>query len=227
MAKAIAFATAHHTQPSPVGPQRPGQRPPRLWRALLARRGGRRPLTFRAAPSLAEPSHAGGARQCLASSRPLSVGCVFTRTIPASMAKAIAFATVVHRQPSPVGPQRPGQRPPRPRRALFARPVGRWPLVSRAGPSLLDPSPAGGGEAVTRLFPPGRGCALASGMRFHTYYLFGIHGEGHRLRHRAPSAALTGRASKARPAPAPPMAGASRPPGRALASGISCRAVSA
>ncbi len=136
------------------------------------------------------------------------------------MAKAIAFATSRHRQASPVGPQRPGQRPPRAWRALLARRVGRWPRESRAAPSPVDPPRAGGGEAVPRLFPPGH-----RRVRVHTHHPC-IIGEGHCLSHFPTSASLTGRASKARPAPAPRMAGASRPPGRAPASGISCRAVS-
>jgi len=114
------------------------------------------------------------------------------------MAKAIAFATSRHRQPAPDGPQRPGQRPPRPWRALLARRGKRWPLALRAEPTPVDPAPAGGGEAAPRLLPPGQ-----RRVRVHTHRRH-PHGEGHRLRHRATllpaRSGLKGPAS-ARPAP--------------------------
>ncbi|MCA3504690.1 MAG: IS110 family transposase [Rhodobacter sp.] len=51
-------------------------------------------------------------------------------------------------------PNAPGQRPPRPRRALPARRVGRWPLCLPDLPVYGAPSRAGGGNAMRFLFPP-------------------------------------------------------------------------
>ncbi len=64
MAKAIAFATAHHRQTSPVG---------------------RRPLASGAEPSLFEPIRAGGARQCLAFSRPDHRPALYAPTKPKTL----------------------------------------------------------------------------------------------------------------------------------------------
>jgi len=137
-------------------------------------------------------------------------------SVPAGRAKA---PSPLHWQgPSPLpqrhagirtgrGPKAPGQRPPRPRRALPARRVGRWPLCLLDLPVFREPSRAGGGNAMRFLFPPGRATALSP------------------LQWQGPSplpqcCAGSGPAGgqSPRPAPAPPPAGALRPPGRALAS---------
>jgi hypothetical protein len=73
------------------------------------------------------------------------------------MAGAIAPATVSRRSLARRGPKAPGQRPPRPRRALLARRVGRWPLLFPDLPIYGEPSRAGGGNAVRFLIPPGSG----------------------------------------------------------------------
>ena len=154
------------------------------------------------------------------------------------MAKAIAFATAEHRQPSPAGPQRPGQRPPRPRRALLARRVGRWPTSvsssavtgghrrARAGETYTFPFPARPGR---RRFPGGKRVKARAGsvcgLRAQSGFFASRRSSLQPVIWRRPSPSPrdsfgeeTGRDAKAfRPAPAPPSAGASRPPGRALA----------
>jgi len=54
------------------------------------------------------------------------------------------------------GPKAPGQRPPRPRRALLARRVGRWPAVVPGPAGLQGTVPRGRGNAMRFLFPPER-----------------------------------------------------------------------
>jgi len=77
------------------------------------------------------------------------------------MAKAIAFATARHCPLSRRGgPKPPGQRPPRPRRALLARRVGRWPLCLPDLPVYRVLSRAAGGNAVRFLIPLERTNAL-------------------------------------------------------------------
>jgi hypothetical protein len=110
--------------------------------------------------------------------------------------------------PGPPGAQSPGQRPPRPRRALPARRVGRWPALLLHVPVYGALSRTGG---ETR-------CVSGSRPHRRKPFLHRSNGRGHRPCH---SATLTSRppgAQSPRPAPAPPPAGASRPPGRALAS---------
>ena len=114
-------------------------------------------------------------------------------------------ATLILDQP---GATAPGQRPPRARRALLARLVGRWPLSFPDLPVCGALSHAGGGSAVRFLFPPGRAFSQMPG----------ICGRGHRPCHSAALASGPAGGHSPRPAPAPPQAGASRPPGRALAS---------
>jgi hypothetical protein len=58
------------------------------------------------------------------------------------------------------GPKAPGQRPPRPRRALRPRRVRRWPLCLPDLPVHRAPSRAGGGNAVRFLAPPEQSKAL-------------------------------------------------------------------
>jgi len=106
------------------------------------------------------------------------------------------------------GPKAPGQRPPRPRRALRPRRVGRWPLCLPELPVYSGPFRSGGGNAgrVSRSRPEGR-------QHPHRF-----NGRGHRPCHSAALGSGPAGGQSPRPAPAPPPAGASRPPGRALAS---------
>jgi hypothetical protein len=64
-----------------------------------------------------------------------------------------------HAAPCQPGAKAPGQRPTRPRRALLARRVGRWPFVVRIAP-VLGLSPAGAGERGSR-FPRPKGQSLS------------------------------------------------------------------
>jgi hypothetical protein len=109
----------------------------------------------------------------------------------------------------PPGAKAPGQYPPRPQRALRPRRVGRWPLVVRVAP-VLGLRPARAGKRGSRfLIPPGGAKALSP-----------LQWQGPLplpQRHAAPCPAG---GQSPRPAPDPPTAGASRPPGRALACGV-------
>ncbi len=106
-------------------------------------------------------------------------------------------------------PKAPGQRPPRPRRALRTRRVGRWPFVCPGPAGLRGTVARGRGKRGSRfLIPPGNGKSTVNASRAGAT---------------APATALhwyqdKPGAQSPRPAPAPPLAGASRPPGRALAS---------
>jgi len=73
-------------------------------------------------------------------------------TFTAAMAGAIAPATAPRCLLSSRGPKAPGQRPPRPRRALCTRRVGRWPFVVPGPAGLLGTVPQGRGKRVA--FPP-------------------------------------------------------------------------
>jgi hypothetical protein len=127
-------------------------------------------------------------------------------TFTAAMAGAIAPATSARRSLASRGAKAPGQRPPRPRRALLARRVGRWPPVVPVAPVLVEASHAGGEtQCVSCSRPPRR------------KHLRRCHGRGHRPCHSATLILGPPGAQSPRPAPAPPPAGASRPPGRALA----------
>jgi len=137
------------------GPKAPGQRPPRPRRALHARRVGRWPLLVQGLPVYRAPSRAGGGNAGRVScSRPNG-----RQPHPASMAGAIAPATAPRRDQDQPGAKAPGQRPPRHRRALRTRRVGRWPLFLPDLPVCRAPSRAGGGNAMRFLFPPGRATA--------------------------------------------------------------------
>jgi hypothetical protein len=74
----------------------------------------------------------------------------------AAMAGAIAPATAPRRPQARRGPKAPGQRPPRPRRALLARRVGRWPLLVRVAPVLVEAFRAGGANACVSCSRPKR-----------------------------------------------------------------------
>jgi hypothetical protein len=79
---------------------------------------------------------------------------------PVSLAGAIAPATAPRCPHASRGPKAPGQRPPRPRRALPARRVGRWPLLVRVARVLVAAFRAGGGNAcVSCSRPEGGGTA--------------------------------------------------------------------
>ena len=81
-------------------------------------------------------------------------------TITASLAGAIAPATAIRWHQDGPGAKAPGQRPPRPRRALLARRVGRWPLSFPDLPIYKAPFRAGGGNAMRFLVPPEQATAL-------------------------------------------------------------------
>jgi hypothetical protein len=115
--------------------------------------------------------------------------------------------------PDPPGAIAPGQRPPRPRRALLARRVGRWPLSVQAARVFVAAFRAGGGNAMRFLLPPGEGAEDQTPNHQPR-----CNGRGYRPCHSARLTLGQPGAQSPRPAPAPPMAGASRPPGRALAS---------
>jgi len=118
-----------------------------------ARQSGAVLSRFRASPCPVESSRTGGGNACVSLSRPARGGTVGAagrfphgkRTkaragfvfglraqsafLASRRAKAIAFATRrAFRNPAGT-PKRSGQRPPRPRRALLARRVGRWPTL--------------------------------------------------------------------------------------------------
>ncbi len=78
-------------------------------------------------------------------------------TLTAEMAGAIAPAKAP-RCPLPSrGPKAPGQRPPRPWRALRPRRAGRWPLSFPDLPVCRGPSCAGGGKRGSRFLFPAEG----------------------------------------------------------------------
>ena len=83
-------------------------------------------------------------------------------TVPASMAGAIAPATLLHWHLDRLGAKAPGQRPTRPWRALLARRVGRWPSVVPGLAGLQGTVPRGRGKRGARfLFPPALTKALS------------------------------------------------------------------
>jgi hypothetical protein len=121
-----------------------------------------------------------------------------------------------HSAPQPS--RQPGAQSPRPapaptRRALLARRVGRWPAVCLDLPVYGEPSRTVGGNAVRFLAPPGAVPEDQSPDHQPRFI-----GRGHRPCHSATLIPGQPGAQSPRPAPAPPPAGASRPPGRALAS---------
>jgi len=130
-------------------------------------------------------------------------------TVTAAMAGAIAPATGLRREQERPGAKAPGQRPPRHRRALLARRVGRWPALFPDLPVYREPFRAGGGNA-------GRVSCSRPGGRKHPHC---SHGRGHRPCHSVTPGTGAAGGQSPRPAPAPPTAGASPPPGRTLASG--------
>ncbi len=76
----------------------------------------------------------------------------------AAMAGAIAPAKALRRDQDQPGAKAPGQRPTRPRRALHARRVGRWPFVVPGPAGLQGTVPRGRGNAgrVSCSRPEGR-----------------------------------------------------------------------
>jgi len=134
------------------GPKPPASaRPAR--RALPARRVGRWPLPLPDPPICGAPSRAGGGNAG-------RVSC--SRT-----GRAKAPSPLQWQGPSPLpqrhsgirtsrGPKAPGQRPPRPRRALCPRRVGRWPFVVPGPAGLQGTVARGRGNAMRFLLPPER-----------------------------------------------------------------------
>jgi hypothetical protein len=96
------------------------------------------------------------------------------------------------------GPKAPGQRPPRPWRALPARRVGRWPLFVPDLRVCRAPSRAGGGNA-------GRVSCPRPNRRKHCQR---CNGRGQRPCHSVTLPLARPGAQSPRPAPAPPPAGA-------------------
>jgi hypothetical protein len=143
-----------------------------------------------------------GETQCVSCSRP-----EWRWHFVAVMAGAIAPATALRWHQDQPGAKAPGQRPPRPRRALLARRVGRWPLLFPDPPVYGALSRPGGGNAVRFLFPPALTKAVPPLQR-----------QGPSPLPQRYAAPLASRGPKppaiARPALGP---GASPPPGRALA----------
>jgi hypothetical protein len=124
---------------------------------------------------------------------------------PAAMAKAIAFATP-HRRPPPAGVPKPP--------ANTSPALGPGADLRCAGSDGLCHSvPQGPGKRSAFPAPARRG----GGRLCHASPTPRPHGKGHRLCHSATLPPRAARGQSPRPAPAPPMAGASRPPGRALA----------
>ncbi len=128
-------------------------------------------------------------------------------TITAAMAKAIALATASRCLKRAGGPKAPRSAPAPPWRALLARRVGRWPALFPDLPVYRGPSRTGGGNAVRFLVPPGEAGVLSPPQWQRPSP----------LPQRSIAACPAGGPKAPRPAPAPPLAGASRPPGRALA----------
>jgi len=123
------------------------------------------------------------------------------------LAGTIAPATALRCALPSRGPEPLGQRPPRLWRALCTRRVGRWPLCRPDLPIYRAPSRAGGETRCVSCSRPER--------RRHHHRL---NGRGHRPCHSATLPLVPPGAQSPRPAPDPPPAGASPPPGRALAS---------
>ena len=128
------------------GAEAPGQRPPRPWRALCSGRVGRWPLSLPDLPVHRAPSRAGGETR-VAFPVPARTG---EGTLTASMAGAIAPATVLRRDQDRPGAQSPRSAPApppasaRPWRALCSGRVGRWPLSLPDLPVYRAPCRAGG-----------------------------------------------------------------------------------
>jgi hypothetical protein len=139
------------------GAKAPGQRPPRHRRALLARRVGRWPSLRWVRRSLPRRSAgAGETRVAFPCSRP-ETGWKVVPCVPPPHGKGHRLchsATLPLRQP---GAKAPGQRPPRPWRALLARRVGRWPALRWVRRSLPHRSAGAGETRCVSLFPPGDG----------------------------------------------------------------------
>jgi hypothetical protein len=193
--------------PGPPGAKVPGQRPPRPRRALLARRVGRWPLLVRVARVLVAAFRTGGGNAVRFRVPPEEGADDLNpnrqRRCHGRGHRPCHVATLT---PGPPGAQSP-RPPPRPRRALLARRVGRWPAVRLDQPIYGEPSCTGGETQCVSFSRPHRRKPCHR-----------CHGRGHRPCHSATLILGQPGAQSPRPAPAPPSAGASRPPGRALAS---------
>ncbi len=115
-------AALSHVQP---GAKAPGQRPPRPWAGRFSAAGSGAGLrcswTCRSAGH--RPAQAGDT-QCVSCSRPETV-----QALSPLQWQGPSPLPQRHAVPRPTGAKAPGQRPPRPRRALLARRVGRWPAL--------------------------------------------------------------------------------------------------
>jgi len=88
-------------------------------------------------------------------------------TFTAAMAGAIAPATAPRRDQDQPGAKAPGQRPPRPWRALRTRRVGRWPFVVPGPTGLQGTVPRGRGKRGSRfLIPPPGAIPVPGAGRF-------------------------------------------------------------
>jgi hypothetical protein len=106
----------------------------------------------------------------------------------------------------PAGGQSPRRVPDPPMGALPARRVGRWPVVGPGPAGQRGTVARGRGIALRFLFPPG-GTKTVSPLPW----------QGPSPLPQRSAAPCPAGGQSPRPAPDPPMAGASRPPGRALA----------
>ena len=186
------------------GAKAPCQRPPRPWRALCTRQVGRWPAIFPDLPVHRAPSRSGG------ETRVAFPGPARTdeSTVTASMARAIAPATAPRcplssREPKPPASARPAHG------GRFA-PAGSGAGLCWCGLHLSSwQRPAWAGETRVAFPDPARTdestvtAAMAGAIAPATTLRWDQDQPG---------------AQSPRPAPAPPLAGASRPPGRALAS---------
>ncbi len=201
LAGAIAPAKVLRWDQDQPGAKAPGQRPTRPRRALRPRRVGRWPSAVRGPAGLQGTVPRGRGKR----------GSRFL--FPPGEVKAPSHcsgrgyrpchsAALILVQP---GATAPGQRPTRPRRALLARRVRRWPVLVPDLPVYRAPCRAGGETRVA--FPvPARTdeCTVTAAMAGAI----------------APATVLRrdhDRPGAQSPRPAPDPAGASHPPGRALA----------
>jgi hypothetical protein len=189
--------------PRQPGATAPGQRPPRPW-------AGRWPALCGVRRSGWHRRSRAGERGAFPSSRPETGRKVVPCVAPPPWQRPSPLPHPHVATPCQPGAKAPGQRPPRPRRALLARRVGRWPSLRWVRGSLPHRSAGAGETRCVSLPPPGDGVGGGA---------MGCPAPWQRpsplpRRNAAPPPAG---GQSPRPAPAPPTAGASRPPGRALA----------
>jgi len=186
------------------GPKAPGQRPPRPRRALRTHRVGRWPLCLPDLPVYRAPSRASGETRCVSCSR------LEGRQNP---------HRCNGRGHRPCHSAAPGSGPAGgPKPPASARPAhgGRFaPAGSGAGLPLFPDLPVYRAPLRRGEGNAGRvSCSRPNRRRDLQRFI----GRGHRPCHRATPGSGPAGGQSPRPAPAPPPAGASHPPGRALAS---------